>query len=341
MGISLILKTIEQQDINEVVQDPKKLGEILKYPYVDYIDYYKSEEAQQDKKNQYDADSSWDPLNYLFKPEFDGKLKKDVEFKLCVGLKKYYVLQLSKNNIVKITYGKGTFKNIGIYGSKTESNYFSSLAESLEYVTKKLKEKLKEYQLVLEFTPQLTEEDLQKDEEEENTDDKPGEKRKRATKPKSSKKIKILQTLQGASIDFMKLELEKRGLETNGTKADLTIRLAFEILGLHIKPPTEKLKKCFFLDGGKSVDFPMAYGNPRILRLPLVKEWLDTMNSFSEEDLKKKYDPKKMEQEAIGPPNFYNNVDETWKYLLLHIRGVKSFLSETVNEKKGLIVYLS
>jgi ribosomal protein S24E len=335
MGISLLLKRLTAEEVKQILIEPSKLSEILKYPYKDYLDYWKSyaQLPDEEKKDKYDADKSWEPLNYLLSPDVTPI---ELELKLSVGTKKYYKIKLLKDRVL-FSYGKGTLESSENWFAKpTIETKYGTTEECIRMVVEKLKEKLKEYQLQYEFTPKLTEEDLKEEEEEEIEDGNVGEKRKKVSKGKS-KKIKITKNLSSATVDFLKMELEKRGVEVKGNKIDLMIALIFDIVD--IKLPEKKTN--FIMSGGKEIQIDMAYGHPRLLNANQVKQWLNDINEVSDEQLKVKYNPKKMEKEAIGPPNFYGDEEETWEYLLLHFHGLKKFLEETVQQENGLVLYLS
>jgi hypothetical protein len=336
MGISLFLKSLSGEEIKQILIDPTKLNEILKYPYKDYLDYWKSYSnlPDEEKKDKYDADKSWEPLDYLLSPDITPI---DLELKLSVGTKKYYKIKLLKDKVL-FSYGKGTLENSEHWFAKpTIETKYGTTEECIRMVVDKLKDKMKEYQLQYEFTPKLTEEDLKGEEEEEEIEDgKVGEKRKKVSKGKS-KKIKITKNLSSASVDFLKMELEKRGVEVKGNKIDLMIALIFDIVD--IKLPEKKTN--YIMSGGKEIPIDMAYGHPRLLNANQVKNWLNDLNEVSDEQLKVKYNPKEMEKKAIGPPNFYGDEDGTWEYLLLHFHGIKKFLEEISQQGYGLVLYLS
>lgn len=99
----------------------------------------------------------------------------------------------------------------------------------------------------------------------------------------------------------------------------------------------------FLLGGGTEVgDIDVGYGAARVLTAAETREALNVVNELSYEDLKARFDPQDMLAKEIYPDIWDRDPkeDDTFGYLDEYFQTLRGFLSQTVDEGLGLVIYL-
>ncbi|HKP81146.1 MAG TPA: YfbM family protein [Pyrinomonadaceae bacterium] len=100
----------------------------------------------------------------------------------------------------------------------------------------------------------------------------------------------------------------------------------------------------FLVKGGTEVgDIDVGYGTARVLTAAQTREVLDALNGVSDEDLEARFDPQDMVAKEIYPEIWDRDPeeDDTFGYLTEYFQVLRGFLSQTVDEGLGLVVYFS
>jgi predicted DNA-binding WGR domain protein len=330
MGISEILEIVDDGLIDAFIKDNKKCLTHLHYPYVDHMDFWKSyyQLPDEQKSHRCDLDSSWDPLFYLLTGVGSGSVDGN---SISLDQKtKFYRVEWSGKRLTTC-YGKIGSKGI------TDTKILSSSDEARDDAISKIEEKvMKGYKIVMEFTP-LAKQDEKVEELKDEPKNDDSKKRKSRGDESSSKKVKSENNLNAITQKRLSEEIAVRG---HTPKDNIVERLIQFALILNDEKSKSPLK--YLLFGGTDLeDAQMSYGPVRALSSKQVQEFDMALKKVTEDVIKARYDPKKMEREAIGPPSFYDRVDETWDYLLLHFSSLKKFVDKAAQEGKGLLLYLS
>ena len=90
-------------------------------------------------------------------------------------------------------------------------------------------------------------------------------------------------------------------------------------------------------------DIDVGYGTARVLTAAETREALDAVNALSDEDLQARFDPQDMLAKEIYPEIWSRDPaeDDTLEYVMEYFQILRGFLSQTVEEGLGLVVYIS
>ena len=100
----------------------------------------------------------------------------------------------------------------------------------------------------------------------------------------------------------------------------------------------------FLVSGGTEVgDIEVGYGPARVLTAAQTREALDAVNELSDEDLEARFDPQDMLAKEIYPAIWDRDPaeDDTLNYLMEYFQILRGYLSQTVDEGLGIVVYFS
>jgi hypothetical protein len=100
----------------------------------------------------------------------------------------------------------------------------------------------------------------------------------------------------------------------------------------------------FLISGGTEVgDIDVGYGVARAFTSAQTREVLEVINALRDEDLKIRFDPQDMLAKEIYPEVWDRNPeeDDTFGYLLEYFEILRGFLSQTVDERLGILVYFT
>jgi len=99
---------------------------------------------------------------------------------------------------------------------------------------------------------------------------------------------------------------------------------------------------CYLIKGGEEIshgDFDL--GPPRALRPKHIADWARAMSAISTDELRKRFDAKAMMEAEIYPTIWdrASEDDDNLEYLLINYEGLRSFVEQMNNERKGAIIY--
>lgn len=99
----------------------------------------------------------------------------------------------------------------------------------------------------------------------------------------------------------------------------------------------------FLVSGGTEVgNIDVGYGTARVLTAAETREALNAVNELSDEDLKDRFDPQDMLAKKIYPEIWSRDAeDDTFGYLTEYFMVLRGFLSQTVDEGLGIVVFVS
>jgi uncharacterized protein DUF1877 len=102
--------------------------------------------------------------------------------------------------------------------------------------------------------------------------------------------------------------------------------------------------RSFLLAGGRLVgDVDVGYGPARVLSSKETREARDFLNTLADAELRRRFNPADMLARKIYPEIWDRDpaADDTLGYLIEHVRTLRGFLNQTVDNGCGIVVYLS
>ena len=98
---------------------------------------------------------------------------------------------------------------------------------------------------------------------------------------------------------------------------------------------------CYVVKGGQEVgEIDVGYGPARALRSEQVKHFAEALDAVSDDELRQRFDPSKMAEQSIYP-TMWDEGEGALDYLMEYVPALRSFASNTVEQGKGLVVWLA
>ena len=100
----------------------------------------------------------------------------------------------------------------------------------------------------------------------------------------------------------------------------------------------------FLLAGGCQVgDIDVGYGPARVLSASETRAAHEALTQLSDDDLRRRFDPAEMTRKEVYPEIWDRppEEDDTLSYLLEYVRTLRGFLAQAVEQRQGLVVYLT
>jgi hypothetical protein len=101
---------------------------------------------------------------------------------------------------------------------------------------------------------------------------------------------------------------------------------------------------CYLVKGGKEIgNIDVGYGPARSIKAVQVKRFADALNNIEIEELKRRFNPKKMMELDIYPTIWDRGPeeDDTLEYLIWGYNTLRAFVNEAAEKDKGLIFYIN
>jgi hypothetical protein len=98
------------------------------------------------------------------------------------------------------------------------------------------------------------------------------------------------------------------------------------------------------VSGGRPVgDIDVGYGPARVLSASETRAAHEALTQLSDNDLRGRFDPAAMTSKEIYPEIWDRppEEDDTLSYLLEYVRTLRGFLAQAVEQRQGLVVYLT
>ena len=100
----------------------------------------------------------------------------------------------------------------------------------------------------------------------------------------------------------------------------------------------------FLLIGGELVgDVDVGYGPARVLTAAQTREVHEALSAVSDESLRQRFNPDEMIAQDIYPDIWARDEedDDTLGYLMDHVAILRGFLAQAVEQRVGIVLYLS
>lgn len=100
---------------------------------------------------------------------------------------------------------------------------------------------------------------------------------------------------------------------------------------------------CYLLEGGRIIkDVEIGYGPVYTLDVQQVKEFSDFVCEFDQQTLEQRFNKEEMKKQKIYVAENTSSdfKEELLPYVLENLRCLKNFLVKTVDENKGLMIYM-